>query len=75
MRNEVEIINSAVKLAEKWQNRATQLVSDFDKEFYIKMNKMLDHPKDKALLIELMDQCFRCDSNARIANQIIFLLE
>ena len=75
MRNEVEIINSAVKLAEKWQNRATQLVSDFDKEFYVKMNKMLDHPKDKALLIELMDQCFRCDSNARIANQIIFLLE
>ena len=75
MRNEVEIINSAVKLAEKWQNRATQLVSDFDREFYIKMNKMLDHPKDKALLIELMDQCFRCDSNARIANQIIFLLE
>jgi RHH-type proline utilization regulon transcriptional repressor/proline dehydrogenase/delta 1-pyrroline-5-carboxylate dehydrogenase len=75
MKNEVEIIETAVKLAEKWQNRATELVSDFDKEFYIKMNKMLDHPKDKALLIELMDQCFRCDSNARIADQIIFLLE
>jgi RHH-type transcriptional regulator, proline utilization regulon repressor / proline dehydrogenase / delta 1-pyrroline-5-carboxylate dehydrogenase len=75
MRNEREIIETAVKLAEKWQNRATELVSDFDKEFYIKMNKMLDHPKDKALLIELMDQCFRCDSNARIADQIIFLLE
>ncbi len=75
MKNEQELINSSVKLAEKWQNRATQLVSDFDREFYIKMNKMLDHPKDKALLIELMDQCFRADSNARIADQIIFLLE
>ncbi|QKF68188.1 proline dehydrogenase / 1-pyrroline-5-carboxylate dehydrogenase [Arcobacter venerupis] len=75
MKNEVEIVNSAISLAEKWQNRATQLVSDFDREFYIKMNKMLDHPKDKALLIELMDQCFRCDSNARIADQICFLLE
>lgn len=75
MKNEVEIINSAISLAEKWQNRATQLVSDFDREFYIKMNKMLDHPKDKALLIELMDQCFRCDSNARVADQICFLLE
>ena len=75
MSNEQKHINSAIKLAEKWQNRATQLVSDFDKEFYIKMNKMLDHPKDKALLIELMDQCFRADSNARIANQIIFLLQ
>jgi len=75
MKNETKIINSAVELAEKWQNRATQLVSDFDREFYVKMNKMLDHPKDKALLIELMDQCFRCETNARVADQIIFLLE
>ena len=75
MKNEVEIIESAIKLAEKWQNRATQLVSDWDREFYVKMNKMLEHPKDKALLIELMDQCFRCESNARVAEQICFLLE
>lgn len=75
MRNEKELIDSAIKLAEKWQNRATELVSDFDKQFYIKMNKMLEHPKDKALLIELMDQCFRAESNARIADQICFLLE
>lgn len=75
MKKEQELIDSSIKLAEKWQNRATELVSDFDREFYVKMNKMLDHPKDKALLIELMDQCFRAESNARIANQIIFLLE
>ncbi|MBP7769618.1 MAG: bifunctional proline dehydrogenase/L-glutamate gamma-semialdehyde dehydrogenase [Aliarcobacter sp.] len=75
MQNEKEIIEKAIVLAEKWQNRATQLVSDWDREFYVKMNKMLEHPKDKALLIELMDQAFRCDSNARIADQIIFLLE
>ncbi len=73
--NEKKIIKEAITLASKWQNRATQLVSDFDKEFYIKMNKMLDHPKDKALLIELMDQCFRAESKDRIANQIIFLLQ
>ncbi len=75
MRNEQEIIESAVKLAEKWQNRASQLVSDWDKAFNVKMNKMLEQPEDKALLIELMDQCFRCESNDRVANQIIFLLE
>ncbi len=72
---EKELINSAIILAQQWQNRATQLVSDFDREFYVKMNKMLEHPKDKALLIELMDQCFRAKSNDRIANQIIFLLQ
>jgi len=75
MENKEQLISSAIKLAEKWQNRATELVSDFDKEFYLKMNKMLDHPKDKALLIELMDQCFRAESNKRIADQIVFLLE
>ncbi|RXK07817.1 bifunctional proline dehydrogenase/L-glutamate gamma-semialdehyde dehydrogenase [Halarcobacter bivalviorum] len=75
MINEKEVIESAVKLAERWQNRATELVSDWDREFYVKMNKMLEHPKDKALLIELMDQCFRAESNSRVANQIVFLLE
>ena len=75
MKNEQELINVSVELAQKWQNRATQLVSDWDREFYVKMNKMLEQPKDKALLIELMDQCFRAQSNARIADQICFLLE
>lgn len=75
MTSEKLVIDKSIKLAERWQNRATELVSDFDREFYVKMNKMLEHPKDKALLIELMDQCFRCDSNARVADQICFLLE
>ena len=69
------LINKAIQLAQQWQNKASEFVSDFDREFYIKMNKMLDHPQDKALLIELMDQCFRSKSNDRIANQIIFLLQ
>ena len=75
MANEKKIIQNAINLAEKWQNRATELVSDFDREFYVKMNKMLDHPKDKALLIELMDQSFRVEDPARVADQICFLLE
>lgn len=75
MRNEQELINSAITLAEKWQNRASELVNDWDKAFNIKMTKMLEHPEDKVLLIELMDQCFRSKSNDRVADQIIFLLE
>ena len=34
MKKDVELINDAIALAEKWQNRATDLVSDFDREFY-----------------------------------------
>jgi len=75
MHNEEILIKRAITLAENWQNKAVELVSDFDREFYIKMTKMLEHKKDKALLIELMDQCFRSKSNTRVANQIIFLLQ
>ncbi len=69
------VMNRAIALAEKWQRRADELVSDFDKKFHIKMNKMLSHPKDKVLLIELMDQSFRTKNNKRVANQIEYLFD
>jgi len=75
LKNDQKHIEKSIELAQRWQNKAVELVSDFDREFYTKMNKMLEHPKDKALLIELMDECFRSQSNERIANQICFLLE
>ncbi|WP_419763991.1 MAG: proline dehydrogenase family protein [Arcobacter sp.] len=75
MKNEIEIIDSAIQLAEKWQNRATELITDYEKEFHSKMQIMLANPKDKVLLIELMDQSFRCESNSRIADQILFLFD
>ncbi|MGM0624184.1 MAG: proline dehydrogenase family protein, partial [Campylobacterota bacterium] len=75
MQNEQIMIDEAIELAAKWQNRATELVSDFDRDFYKKMNTMLKYPKDKALLIELMDQAFRTSNNARVADQILFLFQ
>ena len=75
MKTEQELISLSIRLAQTWQNRAVELVCDNEKIFYAKMNKLLDHPKDKVLLIELMDQCFRAQSNNRIANQIIYLLK
>jgi RHH-type proline utilization regulon transcriptional repressor/proline dehydrogenase/delta 1-pyrroline-5-carboxylate dehydrogenase len=73
MQDNKKIMNNAIALAEKWQTRATELVSDFDKKFHIKMNKMLSNPMDKVLLIELMDQSFRSSNNKRVANQIEYL--
>lgn len=40
VKNEI-VMNRAIALAEKWQTRASELVSDFDKKFHVKMNKML----------------------------------
>ena len=67
------VMNRAIALAEKWQNRASELVSNFDQKFHVKMNKMLSHPKDKVFLIELMDQSFRTKNPKRVADQIEFL--
>lgn len=52
MKNEQELIEKTINLAERWQNKSTTLISDWDKDFSIKMKKMLAHPEDKALLIE-----------------------
>ncbi|AFL67696.1 proline dehydrogenase family protein [Sulfurospirillum barnesii] len=68
-----EVIQRAILLAQIWQNRASELVSDFDRTFHIKMNKMLSHPQDKLFLIELMDQSFRSKNPTRVANQIAYL--
>lgn len=73
MQANTEVIQRAITLAEIWQNRASELVSDFDKKFHIKMNKMLSNPKDKVFLIELMDQSFRSKNPTRVANQIEYL--
>ncbi len=73
MKKNTDVMNKAIELAEKWQTRATELVSDFDKKFHIKMNKMLSNPMDKVLLIELMDQSFRSSNNKRVADQIEYL--
>lgn len=74
MRN-TEVIQRAVELAEKWQNRASELVSNFDKKFHQKMNKMLSNPTDKVLLIELLDQSFRSDNPKRVSNQVEYIFK
>jgi RHH-type proline utilization regulon transcriptional repressor/proline dehydrogenase/delta 1-pyrroline-5-carboxylate dehydrogenase len=75
MESQTPLAQRAVELAQKWQNRATELVNDHDNKFHVQMNKMLSNPMDKVLLIELMDQCFRSSNPKRVANQIQFLFD
>ncbi|MEQ9824239.1 MAG: bifunctional proline dehydrogenase/L-glutamate gamma-semialdehyde dehydrogenase [Puniceicoccaceae bacterium] len=67
-------ISESIQLAESWQQLAQQRVSRFDRKFHRKMQKLLEHPQDKVLLMQLMDQCFRSSNSARVARQIQFLL-
>ena len=75
MENNTVVMNRAIALAEKWQRRATELVSNFDRKFNARMHKMLSNPMDKVLLIELMDQSFRSKNTKRVADQIEYLFD
>lgn len=70
-----QLVEDSIQLAESWQRLAETKVSRFDRKFHLKMRKMLAHPKDKILLMQLMDQSFRSEDASRVANQILYLLD
>ncbi len=75
MENNTVVMNRAIDLAEKWQIRAGEKISNFEKNFHEKMKKMFARPMDKVLLIDLMDQSFRTKNNARVADQVEYIFK
>jgi RHH-type proline utilization regulon transcriptional repressor/proline dehydrogenase/delta 1-pyrroline-5-carboxylate dehydrogenase len=68
-----QVMERAIELATRWQNVATDKMSDFENSFHAKMQKLLNNPVDKVFLIELMDQSFRSHDVSRVENQIDYL--
>lgn len=59
------MIQKALALAEELQKKIELNISNAEKEFHSKMQKLLNNPKNKVMLIELLDRSFRCkDKNA-----------
>ena len=71
--NKATTLNKAIDLATTWQNKANTILTNFEKGFHVKMEKMLNHPEDKVFLINLMDQSFRSHNVSRVKNQIEYL--
>jgi RHH-type proline utilization regulon transcriptional repressor/proline dehydrogenase/delta 1-pyrroline-5-carboxylate dehydrogenase len=69
------IVEDAVSLAETWQNQANALLTSEEKGIAQQMKGLVTHPPDKVLLTQLIDQSFRSENTARIADQINYLLE
>ncbi|WP_104721443.1 bifunctional proline dehydrogenase/L-glutamate gamma-semialdehyde dehydrogenase [Helicobacter mesocricetorum] len=53
------MIEQALALAEELQNKIQQHLSKEEKDFHHKMQKLLNNPTNKAMLIELLDRSFR----------------
>jgi len=60
----------SAKLAELWQNRANELLTDEEKQIQDQMQRLLTHPVDKVVLTKMIDQSFRSRDPGRVADQI-----
>jgi RHH-type transcriptional regulator, proline utilization regulon repressor / proline dehydrogenase / delta 1-pyrroline-5-carboxylate dehydrogenase len=68
------IVEDAVSLAETWQNRANALLTAEEKGIAQQMKGLVSHTPDKLVLTQLIDQSFRSENTARVADQINYLL-
>ena len=65
-----KIINEAVLMAQNWQDRANELLTDEEKGIAEQMMRLLTHPMDKVILTKMIDQSFRSHNPGRVADQI-----
>ena len=68
------IVEDAVSLAETWQNRANALLTAEENGIAQQMKGLVTNPPDKVVLTQLIDQSFRSENTARVADQINYLL-
>lgn len=57
---ELDLIDESLKFAEELQGKIEANMQQSEKNFHNKMQKLLNNPKNKIMLIELLDRAFRC---------------
>ena len=74
MKDTDKLVEEAIRLATRWQNRANELQTSREKTRHIKFERLFTNPQDKVILTKLIDQCFRSAHHRRVADQIHYLL-
>ena len=74
MEHSSDIVEEAIALATKWQNRANALQNSTEKARHQKLARLFANPADKIILTKLIDQSFRSANYRRVADQIYYLL-
>ena len=64
------LVREAVSLAEKWQERANELLTSEEKSIQEQMLRLVSHPMDKIIMTKLVDQGFRSRDPNRVVDQI-----
>ncbi len=65
----------AIKLARQLQLRAKQLQTPAERRQQAELDRMVQHPRDKATLTQMTDQAFRSEQAARAADQLVHILD
>lgn len=65
----------AIELARQIQTRAKQLQTPAERRQQAELDRMVQHPRDKATLTQLTDQAFRSETAARAADQMVHILD
>lgn len=69
-----KMIERAIKRAQRWVEAAAANETKQDRAFQEKIGSMLDHPEDKLLFMELLDQSFRATDPSRALDQFKYIL-
>ena len=69
------VARAAVALASTIQQRAMQLQTPAEKRQQAELDRMVQHPTDKATLTQMTDQAFRSETAARAVDQLVHILD
>ncbi|WP_149497919.1 bifunctional proline dehydrogenase/L-glutamate gamma-semialdehyde dehydrogenase [Roseiconus lacunae] len=67
--------DAAIAMARALLNRSHDLQTPQERRQQAELARMIQHPSDKATLVEMTDQAFRTHSSARVADQLTHLLD
>src|ERR1043165_1420225 len=70
-----EVVEAAVRLAERWQRRAAELQTPPERRQQEELDRLLRAPEEKATLIQITDQAFRTRSPRRTVDQFTHILD
>jgi len=73
--DEAGLIAEAVELARRLQQRAVALQTPHERRQQAELDRMIQHPGDKATLVQMTDQAFRSSRARRSADQLNHILD
>jgi RHH-type proline utilization regulon transcriptional repressor/proline dehydrogenase/delta 1-pyrroline-5-carboxylate dehydrogenase len=73
--DEAGLIAAAVRLARRLQERAVALQTPQERRQQAELDRMIQHPADKATLVQMTDQAFRSSAARRAADQLTHILD